>query len=373
MEIPDRIAERLDGETIQSAVNLGDEDLICFTPTRSILYRGEGLLSDESVKIFSHDVERLSVSEGRRKTKFTLEYVDNVKEFTVTSKRGDQVLQRLLAGILTAADVLDEEESVAGVYLFSELTLVITDSRLVKHVGSYVWDPDFEVFPYSDVTKLDFEEGSHATQIVISVAGRPQRIKAPTDKAKKLRQALSHSLFAYHEVDSLDELNELIGQSDAAAGDAGESSSSGGLDLDDSISPLVGGSEDSAPEDDAADSDTSPDPLATDSIAEDDSESGGDDSAGADEKNNSLISGSGTAETDDQTDKTENESDDASERTVETEADISGRGSQIDPAEIEEMKDQIAILTEAVEQQNEQIEAQQETIEQLIEELRRHT
>jgi len=353
MEIPDRVKQHLDGESVQSAVNLGDEDLVCFTPTRTLLYRGEGLLSDESLQEFSHDVERLKLSEGRRKTTFTLEYVDTAESFTVSNKRTQQVLKRLLTGVLDAADVLDDDESVAGVFLFSELTVVITDQRLVKHVGTYVWDPDYEEYPYSEVTNLDFEEGSVATQIVLSVGGRPQRIKAPSDKAKKLRRALTESLFAYYEVDSLGELNELIRPEAEETGDA--DSGEGGLGLDNNISPLV--------EDDDADEGAGQ--ASTSESDEEDTEVLSVGPRAGDES---------TEESDPPTDEagTTSTEDGGTASTVEDGQAAGASGAQgVDPAEIEAMREEIATLQDAVDRQNEEIEKQRETIEQLIEELRK--
>ena len=340
MEIPDRITQAADGETIQSAVSLGDEDIICFTATRTFVYRAEGLLSDEKVETYSHDIERLNVSEGRRKTTFVLEYVDGVQKFKLASKRTDQVLSRLLAGVLGVAGVIDEAESVAGVFSFSELTLIVTDARLVKHVGAYVWDPDFEEYAFEDVTGLDFEEGSVATQVVISVGGRPQRIKAPSDDARRLRQTLENRLFAYYEVDSLDALNEKIGQDDEPPS---KESATGGLGLDENISPLVGDDEQSE---------------STSASSTDDADGTGD---------------TATAEAGDRGAALTQE---PAETATERSSTASGASSE----DIEQFREQIATLTEAVEaqqdqleQQSEQIETQRETIQQLIEELRRQT
>lgn len=358
MEIPDRITQAAEGETIQSAVSLGDEDVICFTPTRTLLYRGEGLLSDESVESYSHDIERLNVSEGRRKTTFALEYVDSVEKFKVTSSRTDQVLSRLLAGVLGTAGVLGEEESVAGVFLFSELTLIVTDSRLVKHVGAYVWDPDFEEYAFEDVTGLDFEEGSVATQIVISVDGRPERIKAPSDDARRLRQALTNALFAYYDVDSLDALNEKIGHKPEPDS---EPTGTQGLGLDENISPLVG---DTGGE--SADSETTESPSAEPETTGQESDS-------------PTVAGDGPAVV------TEESTDTA---VPEESASSSGPGDATDSPtqhsatadELDELREQVATLTEAVEaqqeqlaEQSEELQTQRETIQQLIEELRRQT
>lgn len=343
MEIPDRIKQRLDGESITSAVSLGDEDLICFTPTRTLLYRGEGLLSDESLAAYDHDIERLNVAEGRRKTSFELEYVDSVEKFKVTNKRAEPVLTRLLGGVLGTKGVLDDEESVAGVFLFSEMTVVITDSRLVKHVGSYVWDPDFEEFPYEDVTGLEFEEGSVATQVVITVAGRPERIKAPSDKAEKLKRALSEALFSYYDVQSVGALNEKIGEEPEPE----EETDRQGFGLDDSFSPLVSDGED--------------DGSSSETVSEEASVAGGD--------GTTMVA---DAATDDSGKATEETPETAIPEATET------APQTVDPEAIEEMQVELAKLTTTVEKQQDQLDAQskqlrkqRETIEQLIEELRK--
>jgi len=174
MEIPDLVRQELGDEEIQAGVALGDEDAVCFTPTRTLVYRGEGLLSDEKVETYPYDFERLKLSTGRRKTKFTLIYTDQKREFGVPGNRADTVLERLLEGKLQASKKIDAEESVNGVFQFSELTLVVTDNRLLKHLGSVTWDGDFESYGFDDVTGLDFEEGSVATAIVLSVNDRQQ-------------------------------------------------------------------------------------------------------------------------------------------------------------------------------------------------------
>jgi hypothetical protein len=237
MEIPHLVSEQLGDESVGATVPLGDEDLVCVTPTRTLVYRAEGLLSDESVSAYPHDVERLDVSEGRRKTKFVFEYVDGTDSFTVPGDRTNAVLTLLVGGVLRAAGVTADGESVSDVFTFSELALAVTSHRLVKQVGTPVWDEDYEQFPYDDVTGLSFEEGSVATQVVLSVDGRPQRVKAPSEKAWKVKEALTEALCAYHDAGSLSELNEELAPEDA---DAPPESDAGSFALDEDISPLVG-------------------------------------------------------------------------------------------------------------------------------------
>ena len=339
MELPHLVRDELGGEAVEATVNLGDEDLVCVTPTRTLIYRGEGLLSDESIETFDHDVERLDVSAGRRKTKFVLEYVDGKRSFTVPSSRADAVLDLLLSGILQVAGVITEGESVSGVFTFSELTLVVTGARLVKHVGTPIWDDDHEVFPYERVTGLEFEEGSVATQVVLSVDGRPQRIKAPSDDAPKVRQALTGALFAYHGVDSLAELNETV-RPEPDDADTG-SSQSGEFDLTDDISPLVGGES---------------------------AQSGADGDSGSEGHASGAVESPSPA-TEPATETVDTVSTEPSSSTASV-PEPTDDGS-VDAAEFEAVQEQLAELTRVVEEQNELLSTQQETIQQLIEELRR--
>jgi len=353
MEIPDLVRERLGDEEIRAGVTLGDEDVVCLTPTRTIVYRGEGLLSDESVTVLSLDAERVDVTEGRRKTSFTLEFVEGAESFAVPSSRGDKVLELLMDGILRLDGVIGPEESVHGVYRFSELTLVLTDERLVKHVGSSVWDGDFEEFPFAALTGLDFEEGSVATQIVISVDGRPQRIKAPNDEAPMLRQTLEQAVFAYHDVDSLAALNEAVAEDEPGETDDAPAGGAGTLSLDEGIDPLVGG--DDPPETDQgvqAGGDEIVDANPTGDVAAGDATT-------ADAANVSTAGGGKSA---DERARSRHESEASDSSAVDAGA--------VSRADVDEIGDQLESLTTTVKRQNELLRKQQQTIQQLIEELR---
>ncbi|MEF8783627.1 MAG: hypothetical protein V5A39_13840 [Haloarculaceae archaeon] len=365
MEIPHLVKERLGDEAIEAAVNLGDEDLVCVTPTRTLVYRGEGLLSDESASVFSHDVERLDISEGRRKTEFAFEYVDGTDSFTAPGNRTEPILKLLLGGILHVGGVIDDGESVSDVFSFSELTLVVTSDRLIKHVGAPVWDEDFEEYPYADVTGLSFEEGSVATQVVLSVDGRPDRIKAPTDEARKVERSLKQALFAYHDVDSLSALNEKLGRDETGA-QSGDDAAGGSLSLESGISPLVSSDDEDS---EASPTESAPDPgRAAGSAAREPATEGpgsGPESSSRPDDGGATAADSATAT---------RSSGDTSVDTVSTSqpADETGGGvERIDPEDVEAMKSQLATLTKAVKKQNDRLRDQQETIDRLIEELRR--
>jgi hypothetical protein len=337
MEIPNLVRQSLGGEEIEAGVRLGDEDLICLTPTRTLLYRAEGLLSDEKVEEFPHEIERLDVKEGRRKTKFAVEYVDGTRSFSVPSNRDTQALELFLTGVLRGADVAEPDESVVGAFRFSELALVVTEARVVKHIGSSVWSADHEVYDFADLTGLRFERASVATEVILEIDGRPQRIKTPNERARKVQQVVENAVFEYYGVDSLDALNaEIADEGSTADTDSGGSGSSD-LGLGGGIDPLVS-------EDDDKERDT--DDGTSASVASTDP-SGASRSTGSasrrDESGQSASAPSGATET---------------------------VPESVDSAEIEALREQVDELTAAVRAQGEQIERQQQLVEQLINELR---
>lgn len=317
MDVPPLVRERLDGESVRTRVSLGGDDAVFVTPSRTLVYRAEGLLSDESVAAYPHNVERLDVSEGRRKATVTLTYVDTSGKFTVPVSRVDDVLEPVFGGVLAAAGITDPDERVRELYRFSELTLAITDGHLVKHVGGAFWDDDYELFSFEQVTGLGAEEGSVATQLVVELDGRPHRVKVPSEKGELVRRELQAAVFEYHDVGSVEALREKQGVVDEPAEDRKNAFA------ESSITPLVG--------DDAGASDAvEPDDDATDSVAD-----------GASDELEPIDAAT-------------------TDHRVEEAPDADG-----------EVFERLRTLEAAVERQNDLIESQQETIQTLVEELRR--
>lgn len=391
MSVPGIVQSSLGDEDVAARVSLGGEDELFITPTRTLVYRAEGLLSDESVEEFSHGADRLVLSEGRRKTKFSLEYpLEGTKEFTIPAKKTDAALHPVLAGVLNGNEITDPGETVVQTYRFSELTLIVTSDRLVKHIGSAVWDDEYEEYHFADVTKLSFESGSVATQIVLEVDGRPQRIKAPNEEADDLRERLKRALFEFHDVDSLEELNALNVEEDDGA-DA-EDEPRAAMDFGEGVKPLDANPPE--PDDEVVEragaeavDDTAHDPDDA-SIGDADAVAAnaatGSDPADDDQPvaadawaNNSPAAASddggqtATVETGNVF-EAEPDADAGTAPTVTDDADVDAREQSnagsvgVDPAVL----DRLETLEAAVERQTEQIEAQQETIEQLIAELR---
>lgn len=243
MDRPELVGDHLGAESVVATVDLGGGDAVYTTPTRTLVYRSDGILRDESVEELPHDVDRVAVEEGRRKTTVRLSSPEERREFTVPESVADEVLEAVLAGVLRTAGHIGDDETVRAVYRFSELALVVTDARLVKHVGGAVWAPDHEVLPFADVTRLEFEEGTRTTQLVVEVGGRVHRIKLPSDRVDAVRRTVERAVFAFHDVDSLAALNERLAPAeDPDAADTVDAASDGdrsddadlSLDVDDS-------------------------------------------------------------------------------------------------------------------------------------------
>lgn len=201
MNVPPRVGSVLGEEDVAAHVPLKGEDALFVTPTRTLHYTSEGLLSDESVTEYDHAAERVEVREGRRKAKIVLDYgLEGDAEIPVPGGSVNDALHPILAGVLNASGVTEAGETVKRTYRFSELTLVVTSHRVVKHIGNAVWDDEFEQVPFADVTGLGVEEGNVASQLVLETTGRTQRIKAPNEEFRDVRETLEDALFAFHDV-----------------------------------------------------------------------------------------------------------------------------------------------------------------------------
>jgi len=222
MSVPELVRERLNDEQIEAAISLGDDDALVVTPTRTLRYRGEGLISDASVEEHSHDAEAVSISEGRRKSAIRLDYgVDGHGEFSVPNDRIEDVLPPLLSGVLSANGVLEGEETIEEVYRLGELTIVVATGRVIKHVGDALWDVDAAEYDFDDVTGVDVEKGEVSSQLIVEVEGRPQWIKISSDRARELRERIESALLAHHDAASYQEFERrqtTDGASDATDG-----------------------------------------------------------------------------------------------------------------------------------------------------------
>ena len=404
MSQPEIVQSGLGDETVVARVDLGGEDELYVTPTRTLVYRAEGLLADESIEEYSHGAERITVSEGRRKAKVTLDYgLDGEQVISVPASRVERALQPIVGGVLRHNGVLGGNESVAQLFRFSELTVVVAGERVVRHIGPEVWDAEFESYHYGDVTDLEFEDGSVNTSVVLTVDGQRERFKTPNKDARAVRSALESTLLSYWEVDSMAELR-AVAEPDGSGADAGGSDRSQDVAFGDGPDPLFAGT----PEPEGATDDAVPTPESGDTAgsapgseapegreAATETPGGGVDSIGQSGATDAVDAESPGGETG-RSPASDSRSDpgapavDAPPRDgAATGSDTTGatgseavagssdpgfEGSGFEaaaPEADERILEELAALREVVEQQNSELTAQRELIEQLIEELRR--
>ena len=235
MDVPTLVADALGDEAVAAHVPLKGEDTLYVTRTRTLHYRSEGLLSDESVDEYPHDAERIEVDEGRRKATISMDYgTRGQSSFGVPSNRLEEALHPVLAGVLNAAGVTDPGETVKRTYRFSELTLVVTSDRLVKHIGSAVWDHEYEEVPYDAVTDLAIEEGNVSSQLVLHTPTRTERIKAPNEAFREVAESIQDALFAYYDVADLEAFKNLMAEEEEGEVEA----ETADIAFDDGVDPI---------------------------------------------------------------------------------------------------------------------------------------
>jgi hypothetical protein len=209
-DAPPAVRAALDDEAVVATVDLRGENALYVTPSRTLHYQPEGLLSEESVAEYAHDAEGVAVSEGRRKATLTFDYgTGGERALTVPLEQVDEALHPVLAGVLSAAGITVPGETITRTYRFSELTLVVTSHRVVKHVGAAAWAADYESVPYEAVTRLDVEEGDVAAQVILETDRRVERIKVPAESIRDVRERVQAALLAYHGADTYEEFRRI--------------------------------------------------------------------------------------------------------------------------------------------------------------------
>jgi hypothetical protein len=211
MDVPTAVETVLGEDPVTETVPLKGEDALYLTPTRTIHYSAESFLKDESVETYPHDAERITVEEARRKAAIELDYgTDGTRSISVPKSSLEAALEPILASVLEASGPLEPEESVAGTFRFGELTLVVTDRRLIKHVGAAVYDEEYVEVPYEDVTGLSSERGNVASQLVLTTPDRTVRVKTPNEGFRRVDETVQEALYEYYDVDSVAEFEAAV-------------------------------------------------------------------------------------------------------------------------------------------------------------------
>ena len=397
MSLPDALTSALGDESAVAEVDLGGDDTLAVTPTRTLVYRAEGLLSDEAVEEYLHEAERLTLSEGRRKAKLTMEYgLNGTETLSLPSSRVDDALFPILAGVINAAGVTEPGESVLKTFRFSEITLIITSKQVVKHIGAPVWTEDFETFEYESITDVTFEEGSVATTVVLTHDGRQDRFKIPSDDARAVREAIVDAVCAFHDVDSIDALRAQVAEAadDEPDAPADAEASPDQLDFGEGIDPLGANPPEVDADSDADSNSTASETVGDEALAASLGQGGSDQSTttGGDPSTTggdpsptggtTSTAGTNTSSTpadshpaDSQSTSTDTESAtgvDAATNDGTEAGEFAGSGFEsAGPADNDELAETVATLAERIDRQEEQLARQNELIETLIEELRR--
>jgi len=382
MSLPELLDSALDGEPSVAQVQLGGEDVLVVTPSRTVVYRADGLLSDESIESYPHDAERVDLSVGRRKAKLTLDYgLDGSETLGFPAKRVEGVLHPILAGVISAAGITEAGETVHKTFRFSDLTLIVTSRRVIKHIGSAVWDSDFEAFAYSGLTDVDFEEGSVATSIVLTHNGRQNRFKTPNSDARAVREAIVEAVCEFHGVTSIEELREAMANQEDGDSEAAAPESVDRLDFGDGPDPLSAepGELESTPMNATQTESTVDEDLAA-SLEGTDTQSAAT-TQSADQSTDQSADQSTTTQPTETAQPAEQSAgqqqavvESTSEEAAEPETVDAFEGSPFEsagPIDEDDISAQIAALTEQVEQQERQLARQADLVETLIEELRR--
>jgi len=338
-QLPDLLSEAVGDSTVIDTIDIGGGDTVAVTTETTYLYRSEGLLKDESVESFEHAVERLSVRTKRRKSSIRLETIDTEASFTVPSDIADQIIEAMMRGVLLTNGVVDPDEEVTALFRFSELTVVVTDRRLFEHVGGAVWDDDFETVEYGDLSGLDFERGSVATQVVLETRERRRRVKVPNEHSGTVRRIIQDAVFGFHDVESIDALRAKIApeEEDEPMGDPPDGpTGAGGVESDSNGAETASASDD---RDEFVSAGWSP-------------------SADSDRTASSSRGGSDRAE---------------SAKSTRNSGPPTDRNDAVADrdTEIAELTERVDALGERIDRQTELLEGQQELIEQLVDELRR--
>ena len=200
MELPDVISDMvLDDEIILSRTLISNSVEMIVTSTRLFLYRGTSLINTESFEEYKLNVDRISISPDRKKAQITLDYGSNrTIEFQAYRKYLDMIYEPLIRGVIHANNILQQGESIKKIYRKGELTVVLTNMKILKHIGTSLWDLDFENFNLETISRIYVAEGGSSSEVIIESNNRLHRIKTTTSVAQSLCDSSIIELISFH-------------------------------------------------------------------------------------------------------------------------------------------------------------------------------
>lgn len=243
MTLPGGVSVLVGEDDIIDQVELDTHRMLYVTSTRAIAFRERSLFTEESVEVFPTNVKRLLLNRGKRQSTVTFEYTDrDDRELQLPSDATPPSIRALLESVVRATDVLEGDESIIELYRLNELTVIVTDQRLIKHVGQALWALPFDSIDYETVRDIESEVGQMSTGVFIRTTEGSDRFKLPKDVADRFVSRLEEAVCDYHDVPSV---GVLRGDPDAGKPDPEP-------DLD-RLRPLQVGSDDPRDEADISD------------------------------------------------------------------------------------------------------------------------
>lgn len=208
MSLPGGVSVLVDEDDIVDRVALDDHRTLFVTPSKVITFRERSLLTEESVEVYPTEVEQLLLDEGKRQATVTFEYADgSSRELQLPTDTMAAGLKALLASVIRAMDIVQGDEVIIDLHRFKELTLVVTDSRLLKHVGWALWATAYDAIDYATITSIETEEGQVSTGVNIGTTDGNEWLKVPQSVADRFVSRFERAVCEFHGVTDLGVLN----------------------------------------------------------------------------------------------------------------------------------------------------------------------
>jgi hypothetical protein len=104
----------------------------------------------------------------------------------------------LIRGAIHAKNTLQQGESIKKICRKGELTIVLTNMKILKHIGTSLWDIDFESFDLETISKIYVDAGGISSELIIESNNRLHRIKTTANIAQSLCDSSINELISFH-------------------------------------------------------------------------------------------------------------------------------------------------------------------------------
>lgn len=217
MSLPAGVSGLVDEDELIDDVALDGHRSLYVTPAKAVTFRERSLFTEESVDVYPTDIDRLLLEEGKRQSTVTFEYPDGQSSsLELPTEAMAPALKALLASATRATGAIPTDETILDLYRFNELTVILTDRRLLKHVGWAMWAASHDQIDYTDVRNIRVEQGQVSTGVNIDTDDGSDRLKIPHDTADDFVARLKSAVCDFH---GIDDIGVLRGDPDAGKPD----------------------------------------------------------------------------------------------------------------------------------------------------------